>query len=275
MTNTICPRCNGTQWLLAPDADLDSESESPRVPCVCLQRSRIRAFLGDTIGPGPLVRSHLCTPERDGTKENLFLRGSWEEVCKHIRWALSVKWRFDPGFTFRATSDAQLLDVWVGNQAYQNKNKVDRETTATYNSLADFLEGPSLVIVRLGTLRRNRAGGDVLFNAFGVREHLSKPTWVVESDVEFNAEHPTYTSQTYSLLHKNFTFENLGGTHAEIEEVKEVYFGDRVETPKSTEIDRPRYTAPSSSSEPDVDELFSGMGPLSSGKKPFKKKWNS
>ena len=204
-----CQHCGGRQWSYTALDDGGIEA----VPCVCLKRERLLSFLG------PLARykhakSGLWDPTtgEDWTTKDVFLEGDWTECCRHLKWVLAGKYRTTPNFNYRIVDDAKLLKVWLGDYAYKSRSMANRDRVEVYNNLADLLEDPSLVIIRLGVMAyANRAAGDVFYEALQVRSHLGKPTWVCEGSILYAPGHRFYSEGAHTMLHSTYASFNVGG----------------------------------------------------------------
>ena len=288
-----CPECNGRQWLY--ECKEDDEETLLAVPCICLQRELFRSFLikgsrgSRDIVNADHVKSPLYTSDRDGTQENLLLRCSWETACRHLKWALSAKYRQSNGFFFRVVDDDLLLQVWLGKKAYRARAAGVREDVESFNDLADLLEDPALVIIRLGIAQRNRALGDVLGLALGIRDRVSKPTWVVEDGIPYLEDHPNYTDNTYNHLVNYYTTVELKDDEVisrlrkarqvslddavrEAHQTGEISMDDEAPSPLSfnnpivAPRNKPRQFSNQPEPEPDTDlEMFGDDSPLTNG----------
>jgi hypothetical protein len=202
-----CPKCNDRKW----SYEVQGDDVIP-VPCVCLQREKLRRFIGNQdIWRAKHIKSELLTDEIDATTENLFIHGTWDMMCQHLRWVLSAKYLYFPGFSFRLTDDNHLIRIWLGEFAYKNRQQSAREDKTVWNGLDDFLEDPSLVVIKLGAVKRNKAAGDVLETALRIRARVSKPTWIVEDFIPYGPGHESYTESVFGYIHERFTIENVGG----------------------------------------------------------------
>jgi hypothetical protein len=145
----------------------------------------MRAHLGEEIadakGPteSPLfIRGQDRTVSFDGTTQDLFLKGRWQDLLPHFKYALSIK---GINFSFKFTTDEKLRSIFVGNEAYAKRAKSSRDEEDTFNSLGDFVKEPQLLIIRLGFLGyKNIAMPGLLHEALLHREEVRKPTWIVE-----------------------------------------------------------------------------------------------
>lgn len=203
-----CPKCRGvSRWTYEED-----DGYELAIPCVCIQRDKLRRYINNhDIWRSRLVKSGLLTDDRDATTENLFIAGTWDMMCQHLHWVLAFKFFGSPSFTFRLTDDNQLLRIWLGEYAYRNRPQASREDKTVWNGLDDFLEDPSLVVIKLGAVRRNKAAGDVLEVALRTRARASKPTWIVEDTKVYDSEHPSYSHSAYNYIQERFTKEDIGG----------------------------------------------------------------
>jgi len=128
-----------------------------------------------------------------------------------MKWVLAAKYRQLPSFTFRVVDDDLMLSVWLGKKSYRSRASRVREDVETYNDLADLLEDPSLVIIRLGIAQRNVAIGDVLGLALGIRDRVSKPTWVVEDLNPYIDGNPAYAKVAAKFMEDYYSLEELEG----------------------------------------------------------------
>jgi hypothetical protein len=217
-----CPKCNGEKWTYSSQGE-----EVISIPCVCLERARLRSFLGETIFKAKHLRSELYTKERDATKENLFIKGTWSMACSHFRWVFSAKRAYSSGFNYRIVDDDKLIRTWLGAYAYKNRSKAERDNRETWNTLEDLIGDPKLVVIKLGVVRRNKAAGDVLLEALKTRE--DKPTWIFEGDEPFGPGHNAYNAEVFSYVSENFTNYNVGGD-VESERRKQAILREAAET---------------------------------------------
>jgi len=207
-TSAPCPLCNGRSWIVVSDLD--------EKPCRCLQRRMVRDHLASgaipRIADAPLVRSPLFIPGVEGgdrTGDNMFIKASEHTLLSHLRWALGCKFNTKPSHTYRISSDARLLGIWLSKEAYTQKQKSTRDETEAYNNLADFVAPPDLFILLLGNLgQRNKAMPGVIQEALSIRILEGKPTWVFEDineEVRFGTGHLSYSYDLAMFLDKHFS----------------------------------------------------------------------
>jgi hypothetical protein len=249
-----CPICNDTYWLYD---EFDGEVIVPR-KCICLERKLLKDYLGPEIYNAKWVKSELYRPildketgktEGDRTEENLFIKGTWAITCQHLRWVLSAKRLYSPGFTFEIVTDDRLVRVWLGMEAYKNRSTEVRNSIKTNNSLLDLLSDASLTIIRLGFVKHNKAAPDVLYEALKVREDVYKPTWIVEgAKAAFVFGHCAYSNDVNDYIQSRFKIIDLGGDveaerqkveaiTREIEEIGEVAIGLNTDAPDIYDIE--------------------------------------
>jgi hypothetical protein len=206
------------QWIY----EYQDEEVIPR-RCICLEKQLLLNFLGPEIFSSKPLRSSLYQPtlnsesneiEGDRTEDNLFVKGSWRVVCQHLHWVLAGKRRFSPKFTFKIVTDRNLLDVWLGNEAYKAKSKEVRDDVETNNSLSDLLSDATLLIIKLGCIwHTNKAAANVLKEALSTREFLFKPTWLIEGTEQlFGEGHKTYDDEVATYIDDKFDIVDLGSS---------------------------------------------------------------
>jgi len=246
-----CPHCKGEQWLY----EFNGEQVIPK-RCICLEKKLLRNYLGTEIYNATWIKSELYCPisnegiekiEGDKTKSNLFIKGTWAVICRHLRWVLSAKHLYTPGFTFKIVNDERLVRVWLGAEAYIHKSSGTRNEIETNNSLSDLLAYSDLIIIRLGFISRNKATPNVLYDALRIREFAAKPTWIIEGADSFVPNHCAYNEKVGEYVYKRFERVDLGGDlEAEREEKKAiaaeieefgVALGPDIDTPKAHEIE--------------------------------------
>ncbi len=243
-----CPLCRGAQWIY----EYQEDEEIVARRCLCLERQTLLSYLGPEIFYAKHLQSDLYKPrkndetnelEGDRTEDNLFLKGSWETVCRHLRWVLASKHRFVPSFNFKILPDQRLLGVWLSKEAYNQRAADVRNDIETFNTLEDLIEGPQLLILRLGFLSTpNRAMPGVLKQALMIREVALKATWIIEGTELFYGDgHRSYDPDVGKYIDDHFdivTIEDEDGSSAEVDILRiddgedTIGMGPGVATPK-------------------------------------------
>lgn len=219
MTNTpptsspdspVCSKCQDKKYLPVDEHTVRA--------CICTYVTALKNHLGIELATAvtPPNGSPLLKPNEDKvgfevdlTSKNLFIRGHWDEVRGHLKWALGCK---GVSFNFRLTTDERLKAIYLGQEAYASRSRKSRDEKETYNNLSDFV-GPDykLVILRLGFLGyKNQAMPGILKEALMLRESLKLPTWVVEDiTTPFNQTY-SYSLEVESYLMSKYQVITLG-----------------------------------------------------------------
>jgi hypothetical protein len=182
----ICPKCDGREWIIYDDLHED--------PCTCLQARMLREHL-EKLGPdiamaprrhSPLFNGVPGEDAIDRTTENLFIHGHWQNLCVHLRWALSAKLlkllKAKQKHRVRIITDESLVDIWLGRSDYARRPKSEREDGTSVNTLSEYVGSHDLLILRFGFLGYpNKALPGIIKQALGIREVQLKPTWLIDS----------------------------------------------------------------------------------------------
>ena len=253
MPESVCLLCKGQSW-----TEQIVGTEVVPYRCICFKRRLALSFLGSELAKVPHRRSALYCVEKDSetgdlvgdrTLENLFIKGAWDEVSQHLRWAVGAKHYDSSAFTFKLVNDEMLLRVKLGDFSYGNRSKQVRDEIVTYNNLTDLIADCSLLVVRLGMLvHSNRAAANVLLEVLNLRAAAAKPTWLIEGKVPFGDGHPFYNYAVGSYIDEHYETINVGGDveserrmEAELQALNlssqalGVDDSDRVSAPKSQE----------------------------------------
>lgn len=171
--------------------------------------------------------------ELDLTTENMFFRSTnWNVFLSNLKWVAAYK--FKRNMFIRVVTDLHLINVYVGNTSVKARLKsqqIEDGPLQICNSLPDLLEGPDLVIIKLGVLTHsNKAAANVLSEALLIRSSVAKPTWVVEPDhkkfepyqrAEYGTTYgmPSCNEDVLEYLEENFdqlTLEAVEGVEADV-----------------------------------------------------------
>lgn len=121
---------------------------------------------------------------------------------RHVAIRSGTDWRFV------VVSDADLMDAWLSRiddrDIYDGDVEVLRKqpVTSKYGALVDMVEPPQLLIIVAGVkAARNSAMHEVVMEALRHREHINKPTWVVDQpDYPLANGHISYSPQVGEFL---------------------------------------------------------------------------
>ena len=199
----LCPLCNGAEVIYIDNGDSDVE------PCRCLRARILKQYMGPEIASAPtILRSPLFVVDNDDvtldrTRENLFIKTSWQTILPHLKWALYCK---GIRFQFRVITDEKIRTVFVGNESYMARAKGKRDDVVTINSLSDLVGSDyKLVIIRLGYLgHKNIAAPGALKEALMLREVACLPTWIIEETDRPFPECHTYSNDVAMYIEQKY-----------------------------------------------------------------------
>jgi hypothetical protein len=105
----------------------------------------------------------------------------------------------------RDTNDLDLKEVYVGSLSKKQRS-VDYEGVI-YNSLADFVIPPDLLVVRLNFISNtNKAASGVLEDSIKLRVDYGKPVWLVSDPTDpFSTTSISYSKRVADLIAREFT----------------------------------------------------------------------
>jgi len=109
-------------------------------------------------------------------------------------------------FRFLLITDERIKNVFVGNESAKVKPKEERDTTKSFNCLADLVCDHDLVVVLLGFLgHKNVAMPGALKEALMLREVAQKATWIVDKmDYPFGIGHHSYSEDVSDYIFSHF-----------------------------------------------------------------------
>lgn len=230
-----CAICGDTGIIRVDD--LNSER------CKCNVTRRLRDLLGPEIAPAKIIQSPLYEPGKDWdhpksdrTRENLFIRGKWDDVIvRHLKWTFIAKLCKDLSFRFLIITDERIKNVFVGNESAKAKNKEDRDRTKSFNGLPDVMCDHDLVLIRLGFLgHKNVAAPGALKEALMIREVANLPTWIIDHyEDPFEFGHRTYSDEVSSYISTHFQVVDLRTQEEVAAQPKQE---DRVPTPSMDDL---------------------------------------
>lgn len=265
-----CAECSGAGFRM--------KDEDTQVECTRMYVRKMGARLGpDLQSVRSVPDSPLFVPGDpavDLTEKNCQIRGYWNDILGHLKWAFICKFNLVglERFYFQVVTDQRLLNVWLSNEAYQAKARKKRDEESTFNSLPDLIgEMYSLVVIRLGFLGYpNRAMPGVLKEALLLRQASSLPTWIIEEpDNLFASDHLSWNPEVGDYVHRQkYTLIDLSGTetpgmHLDNDTGLRAVVETELVKPEPNLITRPIPTkreppAPAKSSEFDSDPLLGG-----------------
>lgn len=155
-----CTLCDGSGWHDVTTNPLYPTSRD----CRCTARAKFRSKVGPDIYDSPDVGE---SPLEHHLHSNCYVEADRIDFLPQLRRALLVA---GLEFFHRRTTDAEILDVWLGKED---------DSEVQYSSLRELVTDPTLLIITLGVIKRdNRALADVIHEALNIRLYAGKPTWL-------------------------------------------------------------------------------------------------
>ena len=200
--DTNCSICRGR-------GVVDYTPEGALVPgvrtCPCVQDRDIRLNLDrgwrglSRVEP---VDETLLTEYLDS---DLWVTAPHPMFQRHLYTAVYTK---GPWWKFQVSSDADMMDAWLSRIPTDEIHDPDvgriraQQVSHRYPALVDLVEPPELLVVCVSVkVARNVAMPEVLLEALQHRDHLDKPTWIIDKpDRPLTTGHIAYSEEAGSFL---------------------------------------------------------------------------
>jgi hypothetical protein len=176
---TTCKKCGGWGYIQKDDGHLGIPQA---VACECKVQKALDAQAEKAWTHLSLVPPKKKSPLIGKCEENLIIASDKSALQLHLRSALNAYRQ--PNKFVKVVGDHTLMSAWLGSMHLQGRDVIDPDFQRDLKvySLEDLAESPSLLIVRLGTkMARNAAMPEVLVETIEMRQHLNKPTWIIDS----------------------------------------------------------------------------------------------
>lgn len=193
-----CPHCGGEGYIEITEGDPEHERLQERYGehawaymterrCICKQREKFHSQVGDAIYQAERLDDSALW---DRTDDNLFVSSHREDFLPHLRYVLAQK---GLEYAWARTTDSELRDIYVGDHD-------------TYDSLGEYIERPSLVIIQLAVLSyKNVAMSGILMETLRIRQFEDKSTWIVNPpDEPFDSAHEAYSESLNRYINDHF-----------------------------------------------------------------------
>ena len=173
-----CKKCNGFGYVQV-DEGYNGMPQAIQCDCVIdksLKNQAERAWTNLSLVP--IKETSLLDGEN---RKNLLISSTRDMLRLHLRTAF-FKIR-NPSLFLKVVGDHTLMSAWLGSLHAQGVAVADPDFQRHLKvySLEDLAESPDLLVIRLGTkMARNSAMPEVLVETLEMREHLNRPTWLVE-----------------------------------------------------------------------------------------------
>ena len=203
--NPDCPHCSGRGAVPIPDDQRDPLDIGEILhTCVCVHERDLldnieRGWKGLSIAPPIKTKNPLVV---------VSLKNAWVTAEMNVfkMYLKDLGMRKTSRWFFNVITDIQLMDAWLSNKVqvkdpevsvYRNRNRVEH-----FDVLADLVQPPDLLIIRVGVkVTRNVATPEALLESIQARDHLNKPTWIVDNPViPFNDSHIAYDERVGAYL---------------------------------------------------------------------------
>lgn len=179
---STCLKCKGRGVVSVSNDQLSPMLFEATKPCICVRARDIRDHLEHGWKGLSSAKPIKESPLRDQTNASVWITASLKSLQEHL---CGVAIRQGISWFFRVITDIDLMTTWLSSadDVFDADVAEQRQYAEnTYSRLTDLVEPPKLLIIRLGAkAARNVATPEVLFEALLHRQHLSKPTWVVDS----------------------------------------------------------------------------------------------
>jgi len=178
-----CSECGGRGCLQKID-----ENGIPgvvRCRCVLLRDIIVNVNRGWVkLSEAPRIKE---TPLSGYEEECLYVTAPDLDFRAHMRTAAIKKSAENPDWFFKVVSDADLMTAWLGDIAESGGEVFDPDVVRDiewdrgYRSLVSLTLPPQLLVIKTGVkIARNVAMSEVLAEAILQRNHISRPTWVID-----------------------------------------------------------------------------------------------
>lgn len=194
-----CPKCGGHGYIQKDDGHYGIP-EAIRCDCMiekALLEQSEKAWVH--LGKVPVRKR---TPLKGKCTQNLLISSDKDSLRLHLR--ASLAHFCQPEKFIKVVGDHTLMSAWLGGMSLQGRDIADPDFQRDLKvySLEDLAESPYLLVVRLGTkMARNSAMPEVLVETIEMREHLSRPTWIVqEPDKPLEQGHIAWSRELEDVL---------------------------------------------------------------------------
>lgn len=204
-----CVHCRGRGVVSVPKDERPpfSIGELTR-PCVCVLARDVLANLERAWKGLSKAAPILKSPLRGHETENLWITAGGKDLKEHLR---HVAARQGPRWHLLVVSDADLMNSWLSKDIpdsdifdadVEAMRRRSRPPSAEFSALVDLIDPPALLVIRLGVkAARNKAMCEVFQEALLHREHVGKPTWIVDQPFLRLAEgHIDYSLNVASVI---------------------------------------------------------------------------
>lgn len=199
----VCPICSGFGSLETGRTHMGLPIMEP---CKCVLIKSIYRNLERGWSGLATAQRIPSSPLMDYVRQDLYITANDETLRSHLKY---VGIRMDVNWSFQVVSDADLMTAWLANVALSGKDIYDFDVSSAAGrslekfTLLDLVEPPGLLIIRLGVkIARNSAMSEVFLEALTLRDHVNRPTWVVDQP-------GNRINQISDILHRCYSPESV------------------------------------------------------------------
>jgi hypothetical protein len=209
-----CPLCKGRGVVLVPKEERPVYALPGTTKfCECVYKRDLMLNLRSGWKPLTKVRSTEGSPLIGRTRANMWVRANEKEIKGHLRAAVL---KHSPRWRFKVITDADLMTTWLysANEVYDaDVGQARARGDNTTSRVSDLVEPWDLLIIRMGYKgARNQAMPEVFLEALLHREHLDRPTWVLDSPKQpLRQEHRAWDEVVQEHMNDYFEFLEIGG----------------------------------------------------------------
>ena len=146
---------------------------------------------------------------RDMVSKDAWITSEKPHFRSHLRY---IACRQGPHWFARVRSDTDMMTGWFASMKARSIEIFDAdvsESVARDMDIQDLAEPPDLLILVLGVKRaRNVATPEVLMEILSIREHVAKPTWVIDQPT-YCIEHDAHRCNSAEVLGLLQTFKRV------------------------------------------------------------------
>lgn len=216
-----CPKCKGAGFIY-PKSLLVLPGEKGGRHCDCMLDA-LRLQNMDRVWQGlskareiPDLRDN--PPLRKLVDRNLWITAPDVIFQAHLK---AVAFRMTDMWDAKVLGDNELPASWLGTARASGAKIFDVEvdkSTSKYLTIEDAVVPPGLCIIKLGVKHTpNKESANTLLEAIGIRQHMGKPTWIVDQpDRRIDMEHHTFYSQILEGWLRHWGHVELRGAHAKV-----------------------------------------------------------
>jgi hypothetical protein len=237
VNKSVCPFCFGREVV---ELEETHHGIPITAPCKCaIVRDIVRNLERGWVGIARAAPLKSPSPLLEYVTDDLYLTSSDPVLKSHLKF---VGAKLGRNWSFAVVTDADLMSSWLANAKLSGKEIFDPDVIAGLEKLGsdegrrirttleDLVEPPGLLIIRIGVKNaRNSATHEVFLEALKLRDHLNRPTWVVDQpEYRLHAEgHLCYSPEVeeklgafpyLALSSTNLTVRELASTAEDAEE---------------------------------------------------------